>query len=831
MAYSSTTDAALANNDIPPQSLLPIRTISRTGQPPARRISHPGDAQALAEQLWMAAGPRVFRSAAYQGQVNGNPPYNPSEMRRQGRASDPNYNTLEAKAIWSMAMVPYYDLFSGADHYVKVTLKEDEVPDPRSRGRWEQIISLEYDRMLKRWPGWGVTFQRMLGDFVLHGKGFMQWENSTSWRMRKLDHQMVLVPDGTPIDYDTELDVVVVLADYPVVSLWSKVRDRESAEAMGWDYDETVEAIRLAMPVDPTTGSPPDAVAVQQMIRDADLTISARSSMVRTANLYVREFSGKWSHLIVRRSGSSTGGVTASTQSAPGYIYEAHAKYDDLLDCMVPFFYEAGAGSWNGATGLGRDIFTATQVKDRLACSRDQTAMIRGSLVLQPKSALGKERMQAVQVGAITWLPANVDVLQGTIWGDLEGNIAASRELDTTLSRNTGIYRPQAVDKAGGGNPQTLGEFEAKFAQASALSSGAVDRFYSQLDRFYAVQARRVFKFPSGDDPAAKEARRFKECCVGQGVPEEVLDPDMIESVVAWRTIGSGSFSQRQQTLLGLMQTVYGQLKPGGQEALLRDVITSLATASQTSRYMPQAEWDGVPNDQQWAATVENADLRGNMPARWTASQNNIIHAQTHLEAASQAAASLQQGADLAQVFGFLEAVGAHVLVHLQAESANPVTKVAQAALTKQCHQLAQLTNELQRKLTQQQQAMVQQQQATQQVMTDEQIAQFEAQSKAAISAMKARQLIALKSERQQADVTLKAQRQQADIALKAQKQQADTALAAQAQGADTALEAQRLGIELQLADAETAAGIHRDNAKAVAEVRRKGATSQEPGE
>lgn len=788
----------------PPQSMLPLQGIGPERDVPEYRLRNAADAQALAANLWQAAGPRVYRAAACQGQIDGNPPYSPQKMRAQGRASDPNFNTLEARALWAQGCVPYYDLFTGDRHYVDLRFSEEAIPDSRLRQRVSDIVTEEYDRLLTRWNNWDLVGQRMIGDFVLHGKGYLQWENSKSWRVRKIPHQNVLVPDGTVIDLDEELECVVVLVDYTVSSLYGKIRNDGAATAIGWNVSEVYRALQLAVPNDPASGSPADAVAVQQMLRDNDIYVSSRSSVVRTAHIYVREFSGKWSHCVVRRDNVPTGSgmgraALGDEDSHVGYMFESRGKYDSILDGVVPFFFDAGATSWNGATGLGRDIFAAMQLKDRLACNLAQAAFLRGSLVLQPREALDKKRMQAIVMGSVTWLPAGVDVHQGSVLGDLEGNIAITRELDQTVQRNTGIYRP-TIEKQSG-NPQTLGEFQMKFAQATALTSSAVDRFWGQMDLFYSAQGPRVFS-PGGGGKAAEEARLFKKRCERRGVPADLLKWENVESLTAWRTMGKGSAGMRQQSLGGLMQGVYPLLKPQGQEALLRDVITSATTVAQTERYMPQDEWAGVPTDQQWAATVENDSLRNSMPAKWTPSQNNIIHAQVHMEAAAQAAASLQQGADQMQVLSFLEAVGQHVLVHLQREQANPITREAVKQLTAQWKQLAGVADDLMRKAQAEAAARQAQAEQTQTVMSDAELAQFTAERKAALADAKGQHGIQLKERKQAADEALKARKLEADIGLKADQ----------------------TGAQIQLADASTAAEIHRANAQAVAEMRRKAA-------
>lgn len=757
-----------------PQNGIPLQPV-RDGRAPSYRLKNAADAQTLCANLWQAAQMRNLKNSAIQGQIDGNPPYSPTKMRAQGRAGDPNFNTLEAKALLSTALVPYYDLFAGATHYLDA---RTDFGSSKERSKWSGIINEEFDRLLSRWPSFDYVMQQMIRDFLLFGKAYLSWDDDRSWRFSKVSFYRVLVPDATSINLD-ELDVVVVLQDWPVHKLWEKISDRSSARALGWNISETLQAIEGAVPVDPST--PNDPIASQQQLRDNDLYVSSKSSKVQTATLYVREIpTGKWSECMVRRNT-----VPNDTQRPPpaGYMFEKRARYDSLLEAVVPFFFETLDGSWNGASGLGRDIFTLMQLKDRLACTQAQSVFLRNSLVLQPRQALDKSRMNLLQIGAVTWVPEGVEVLQSTILGDIESTIAVTREMSAMIQRNTGIYMPTIEKEQGQGNPQTLGEFNTKFAQAMTLSNAAVNRFYAQLDRFYQEMFKRVISPDPRDNMASKEAKMFLKRLDDRDVPREALKK--MASIRAWRNIGNGSVAARQQALSNFMG-LYPQLHANGQESLLRDIISTSGSQSQVERYMPPDDWDGVPNDQEWAAMQENAAMKIGAPALWTPSQNNIIHAETHLTAASQAAASLQQGAPMIEVLTFLDAVGPHVTMHLQRESANPMSKQQVAALGKQLNRLASFTDKLKAQVKQQAEQQAKQQQRTQQALSDQQLSQMEVEGKLQLSRAKAAELVRLKGERQQADIGLKVQRQQADIAL---------------------------------ADADTAASIQRDNAIATAEL------------
>ncbi len=824
------------------------------GKVPEKRIRSATEAQTIVANLFRANLQRNAMWASIQGQIDGNPPYNPSKLREMGRASDPNVNTLEAKALRSSALVPFYDLFAGGQRFVEIRLAppgqadEDEgyygatgngsaryngngsngklggsryngpdvtstpndpAYDPVRLSEDSGIVSEEYDRMLRRWNNFENVMNTALTDYVTFGRCHLPWEACDSWRFRRIPFHRVLTPDGTPIDFEED-ELVIILQNFTVARLYGLIREKASAEAVGWDYDETMNAITRAVPVDPTI--PNDPIAVQQMLRDSDIYISARSSTVQTATLLVKEMSGKWSELIIRRD-QIPGSLNATDDSNanasvrdPAYLFEARERYANLIDALPSLFFEVSDGTWNGSSGLGRDIYSLMQLKDRVFCTQAQSVMLRNSIVLQPKQALDKSRLNLLQIGAVTWLPEQVEVVQSSILGDISSTIVVTQEMDRMVERNTGIYRPTLQQEKG--NPDTLGEFQAKFAQATVLSTSAINRFYSQMDRLYMTQWPRVIACgmkKGGSTAYEKEAQAFVARCEARGVSRDALK--RLESIRAFRAIGQGSQAMRQQTLQNLM-SLYQLLPANGQENLLEDVIRTSTSQHQVERYMPDADRRKLPSDQLAYALLENAALRANAPVSWTPSQNNVIHAQTHLQAGAQAAAATQQGADPHEIAAFLDAIGQHVAVHLQRLSMDPMAKDAFKILEGQWKQLAAVADKIKQAimaLPQQQQDLAQKK-AT--VLTDADVKRLDVQLKNQTSQQKA-----------MATLQLKKQRQDAELALKAQKQQAETALAAQQLQVDTAFQERAATTDATLADAETAASIQREVARTTTEL------------
>lgn len=762
-----------------PQTMIPLKPLVGS-KPPKRRLDNASKAQGLVAALWQAAIERNLKCAAIQGQIDGNPPYSPSKLRAAGRASDANFNTLEAKAIRSAALVPYYDLFAGGNRYVEIKL--DMGPDDYRASYASGCASQEYDTLLRRWRNFENVMAGVLTDMLTFGRGHAPWEALGSWRFQKVAFYRVLVPDATPID-DEKLECIIILNDSTVAQLYANIRDGDLAREAGWRIGETLNAISNAVPVDPAV--PNDPMAAQAMLRDSDIYVSARSSTVQTATIFVKEFSGKWSELIVRRDQIPSMSQAYATVSEPDFMFTAYDRYDCVQEILNSFFFEVSDNDWNGASGLGKDIFTVMQLKDRISCTQADAVMLRNSLVLQPRQALDKTRLNLLQVGKVTYLPENMEVQQSTILGDISSTIEVSRELSMQVERNTGIYRPTLEKVAG--NPETLGEFQLKFAQATVLSAAAINRFYSQLDRLYEEQWDRVIEAGAKGtyDPKKSredwenEARRFVKRVTDKGVTKEELKK--LDFIRAFRNIGNGSAAMRQQSLQSVL-SIYPLYPADGQQNILEDFTRSVGSQTAVERYLPAAARQNLPNDQVWAAMMENAAMRESAPVTWTPSQNNLIHANTHLQAGAQAAASLQQGSAPLEVLSFLDAIGSHVAVHIERERQKPTSKEALKVIEEQWKRLAQVTDQLKRQAKADAQKQRELQQQQQDVITDADIKRMDVLMKNQTS-----------REKMIATLGLKQERQQAELAMKARKQ----------------------GVDNTLADASTAAEIERNAAKA----------------
>lgn len=797
-----------------PDSSLPLATLSASGTPPKARLFNATQASDIFWNMHDAAQPRLARAAVIRGMFDGNPPFDQRKRRNAGQAYLPNFNTLEAASRLEAAKAPYYDLFSTAAQYADCsTALDGEQVDASTASR---VRSDAFDTLLRSYSGFDIQFWTMLDDFIAFNRGFLWFPRPDSWHFKRLPWHRVLFPQGTSADPD-EWELFAIEHRWPAHKLWSFIDKEQASTAAGWNRPQVIDAIRRAAPED-LGREWNDPMQVQRDFRDSDFWINARMGVIRTASLYVREFNGTWTRMMIevqdRRNAErdSAGPATSrvereSRNQRPdrdparledkSWLYFKQDIAKTLYEIMTPFVLEAGDGAVNELAGLGKRIVSYSQAIDRLMNETAMNTALRSNIVLQAQTGSGQAKAGVVQIGGGTCvIPPGYAVQPGTIFGDIQGSLAVQAEMRNRLDVNTGIYRPQLEKPSG--NPETLGAAQMRFSQATVLGNSAVNRYYTQLDKFYAEIFRRVtMEHPkSSKDKGVQASLAYQKACSEAGLTKTQCTDAQPGSIRAMRAIGNGSPVMRQQNMAAL-----GALVPYmGPRGLLHwkiDYAAAYTGQRGATRYFPSEDTAQVPTRDDWDATQENSDFsQGNQPiiADW---QNHQIHAQVHLTAAMAAIQSvLQGGADPAIPFTFLQVAMPHIGEHIsrvpreqiRKELSTAYQKVAQGA-----QQVFQAAKEHMQQQGQQQQLSLKQQ----------------------LDVMATQHEIQIKDAKNQAQMRQREERQRFDMRL-AEQQEAHRAALTDAQTAHTITTGTAKTVaDIQSQEAKTAAAVEAQRAKA----------------
>jgi hypothetical protein len=697
------------------------------------RLNDPKRAQELGQKLISQNGERSRKNALLKGQIDGNLPMNPLKLKAAGQSWRTNVNFGEAKASVSAALTPYYDLFTGSKWYFTAETKFGQ--NVKERNDYSQAITEEADYYVREWDGFEFNMHSMLFEMVTYGKGFVHWPiDQKDWRFQYLAQHLLLVPDNTKA-HGSKVTVAVIRQDYLIHELWHLI-NKPNAENAGWNIQFAKRCIEHAYAPNRGSGGAGssnghyDYEAVQQRIKDNDICEGLEAEKIPVFHILVTELNGKVSHFIVPETPIPNGDVKNVTteKNAVDFLYKGVEDYDNFLHVITPFFFETLDGSWNGANGLAKELYAAIEIKNRLTCATVDSAFLRGSIVMQAVDSTSLEKASLMQIGPFSIIPSGFTIQNNTVSGDIEGPVMVDSLLDNKLQTNTGIWRGRR-DKPQG-NPRTAEEVRIDFNQSATLSNSAVNRFYLTLDRLYTELMRRLAKDPE-----------FIKRCKERGIPKQALEE--IKCVKAHRAVGNGSAFMRQQALKELGPLV-PMMPESGRLEWARDTASSTTNSYTAQRYFPNPGDDvGKTDHAAWAA-LENAALTIGAPVTWTQSQNNVIHAQTHIEFAAAAAQSLQEGGDPMKVLSTLDTVGPHALLHVEKLEGDEIHKTEFKALGEELKRLMSIADELRGEIKRQAQQSAQAQQQAmekqQQAMTDAEIKLMKAQSDMKIKETKAAQ-------------------------------------------------------------------------------------------
>jgi hypothetical protein len=505
----------------------------------------------------------------------------------------------------------------------------------------------------------------------------------------------LLVPDGTKSNV-SDWKVAAVRTRMGVDDLFEKIQDEEAARAAGWNVDYVRQRIRAAMPEPYRSGVQYDWEFFQRQLRSNDITFSARSEVVLMCHIFYKEFDGQISHVII------------DERDSEDFMYKKLRRFSRWEQVIHPMYYDRGDGEHHGVKGLGIKMLQAMELKNRLRCSMVDSAFARTQILFRPLNPNALSKTSVVQQGPYAILPPDYEVIQQNIAGVLDAPMAVNADLENVLQGNLSQYR-QSLNKPSG-NPRTATEVQAIVAQQSAIGKTQLSRYYNQLDSFFEERYNRASN-PNLNPitKSDKDAIEFQRRCKERGVPvQAMMDIDYVE---ATRTVGQGSQFAKQQ-LLGTLLGLAGSLPEGGKVNLLKDYIAAQVGQQMVDRYLPTQMQSARVQDQAALAVLEHSSLRqGNMPIV-TDTQSHIIHIDTHLAAANEAAASLQQGGNPQEIVLFLQGIGQHVQQHLQRLSTDPSRRQQVDAYAQQLQMLSQTIEQLGQLIQEQAQAMAQQQQA-----------------------------------------------------------------------------------------------------------------------
>lgn len=750
---------------------MPLESISENGRPPVSRLTDARCAYEIVNGLISANIKRARTDAKVFGLVSGNPPYSHGELVRQAQAWRCNVNWRIAESFLNLALTAYWDVIAEAPSYAAVHVESD---NPDESEEWSGIASEEFDRLNRRDTALNFMFRRNHHDMVLYRCGPSMFEDTLSFRARPIECGNLLVPDRTKSCVD-EWPMAVVRTQYRVDELYAFIRNPKAATMAGWNNTAVRKALMDAAPNSMwPLNRRNDWDWFSQHVRNNDYYFSSVSDSIPCSHLLFKEFPqdgescGRITHCIVLESDENN-----------EFLFRKEGRFGTWQQAIHPFYYDTGDGTHHSVKGLGIKAYGALETFNRLECHAVDAAKWAGSMHFQATDATALEALSVTTMGPYIWHNPGGTFIQQQMGQNLEGLMAVKQDLLNTVTSNLAQYR-QSLQKEQG-NPRTAREVSLDAVNQSVIGKSGMTWYFEQLDDFWKERHRRVMNLNltmTHCDYA--EAMMYRERCGKRGVPITALRRSEVR---ATRTVGYGSADERLQAMGRLLQRIplYDE---DGRRKILEDITKMDVGPALARRYIrPEATPSREIQEQAAEAQQNVAVMKTGLEPMVTPSQNPVVFAQVYLVAASQALASIPQGGNPMEVFGFLQIAGAAIGKQLQRFAQDPSRKEAFKALEAQWKELGKQVQQLQATIQKmQQQAKKEQarmQERQKQMMNDEQLDRIELNGKLGMAQQKTDAMLRMKEEKHRQGLALSDASTSTDISLKSQSAQADAAIKA----------------------------------------------------
>lgn len=727
----------MPNNAAP---YLNLETINKDGRIPESRLNDPVAVQQIVQQMISANEKRSKVDAKVYGMISGFPPYSPAKLRENGEAWRHNFNSRIGEAFLNVALTSYWDSYSEAPTKAQV---RTDYGNEDQREDWSGIITDEFERLNQEDTKLNYMVRLSQHDMVLYRCGPVMFEDAYNFKARAIKQCNLLADDGSPSNVDDWI-ISIARVSYQADELYAFIRNPTAATKIGYNVKAVRQALLYYTPTSfwPRNTRGRDWEYYEQRIRNNDIYISRISDEIPVAHVFYREFPkpgdtcGRISHCMVLEEGDPS-----------EFLFRSVGRFEKWQNVIHPFYYDTGDGTHHSVKGLGIKAYAMLEAYNRMQCHIADAAMFGSSLHFQARDMASMQNLAVQAMGPYIVHAPGTELLPTQLGAQLEAPMAIKQDFINTLTSNLAQYRQDVQRRRQGSEPPTARQINYESENESVIGRSGMSWYFEQFDGFWEERYRRASNLNiTLANLGGKEALAFQDRCIKRGVPREALVK--IEYVRATRTIGYGSADNRMQALMRLMAQ-YPLYDENGKRKILEAVTAAQVGYSNMRQFITKSGDSSYNADQRCEATQWVSSMKAGVSPVMSPSQNPVIYSGIWLKASADVASSLQQGANPAEVFGFLEVAGPAIRQQLDRFASDPTRKEIYDAFNEQWVKLSGLHDKLGSQL--QQQAQAQQKRQMQMAQQQNQV-----NGELAIKAQESQGKLAISREKQQANLRLK---------------------------------------------------------------------------
>ena len=656
-----------------------LENLQESGSAPKKRIKSADNLVSIADKYIEQDEEAAYLRARAQALVNGEAPYDAEELKSKGLTHVVNANFGEANAIMEAALAPYIELQNGVPRIANVIMGSYE----GDANEDSEIISEEFDWMLKEWSDHAYNMQLLSREFVGDGVGIAMWPDERSVFWEPCGLKDFKVARDTKVS-DEAIEVAIVQRNMSVSELYNYIKDPKIAKALGWNLNAVKQAIwKASTKRNQWKNYTAHWEDFEREVKENDL-YTGESAYHRAQLIYGynREFDGKFSQLIASRDSSD-------------FLYERYSRYGGVNQCFVIFTYGVGQGTFHTIRGLKQKIYNQIQISNRVLCQSAQAAITAGLIQLQGDSEAIQD-FQYIEVGPYTFIPSGLTPIQLQPPSIATQGLPVYNLMSQVLQNNTGSYRSRQVSPDGQARSAT--EVVQQARQESTLNAAALELFYTPYNKLLTEQYRRaVSPYITAGDRGGALALEFRRRCARRGVSVDRMRNFL--KVTAMRAMGDGSPVMTELASKQLME-LYSLLDEKGKENALRAVVAGISGVGYQKVDLFVADKGPRRVMDFDIANLENGNLRQGIQQLVHDSQNHAVHIEAHIPMIAEIIeAHRQQQIPDEQAMQILRPASDHVTEHLVMFSTNSFRVQEVKELKRQLQNLTAYIDELEQQV------------------------------------------------------------------------------------------------------------------------------------
>lgn len=621
-------------------SLTQSPDIPEEGGKPRRRAIRDA-AQARNIVLAVAESNRVRHTVNNRifAKYNAERPYEQKSLENQGLGWRSNFTTKPLPAMIEKISPRFEEAVAGLKYLTSAKLAS----------RWDgSVVKTEKFRegitkLIRSRKEWADLVGNVALDNALWGNSVVSWLDEFTWFPKHHRHDEFLLPDGAKQGV-TLCQLIVLKETYLPHELYEEIRDREAAEAVGWDVDNAIKLVNTASPAGIRDQLVAGGYAAESWYQHAerDLSIGASymsgAGVIPTYSLLVREVTGKVSHYRL-----------GGPELIP--LFSQDDRFETMEECLAFFAFQRGTGTMHGSKGVGRDIYELAAMLDRGRNEAADRTILSGKTLIQgnPRE-LHKFKMSVI--GAMVIVPQGWTVLEQKFDGNVEPFLRLDAYFQHLVDQLVGNISP-IVPATSGEAMRSSAAWEITTAREEEGKDHRIGRFLVQFMQMVHTIQRRICDV----DITEEDAKEFQKLML------EIMSREELDELAACppaETIRDLTPLQRQM-IVAIASEKKGNPLYNQRQLELED-ITARVDSDFAQRVLLPENDPTVQAEQQRAQQIELALLMQGVPVPVSPRDAHLIHLETLLPFAEQVAGAVMQGGMGTPVF---ESIVLHTNEHV----------------------------------------------------------------------------------------------------------------------------------------------------------------------